>query len=134
MVAILARDAVAGQALELLLQGAGYSTRLLVEPVADESGELLDGVRLLLLAPTLSTRYREAFLKSMRSVPATAKTPVLELVATLDAQNGQGGYVLWPCRIEELHQEIEAALLLGSDLMNCCQAQKAEPKLNGRLY
>ncbi len=134
-VAILARDAVAGHALELLLQGAGYDTRLLVEPVADESGELLDGSRLLLLAPTLSPKYRKAFLNSMRSVPATAEISVLELVTALDpSQHGQGGYVLWPCRIEVLQREIEAALLLESDPTSCCLAQDAEPKPQRRLY
>ena len=133
--AILARDAIAGHALELLLQSAGYNTRLLVEPVADEPGELLDGVRLLLLAPRLSAKYREAFLEGMRGLPAAVKTPVLELVTALDApQNGRGGCVLWPCRMEELQQEIEAALLRGSDPMGCCEAQKAEPKPNGRPW
>lgn len=114
-VAILARDAVAGQALELLLQSAGYDTRLLVEPTIDESGELLNGVRLLLLAPTLSARYRDAFLKNMRSTPATAKIPVLKLVTAPDgAQVEQNGHVLWPCRLEDLKEKIEAALLDGS--------------------
>jgi len=36
-VAILGGNSVAGQALELLLQGAGYRTRLLTELLADDS-------------------------------------------------------------------------------------------------
>ena len=111
-IAILARDAVAGQALELLLQSAGYNTRLVVEAVKDKPAEALEGVWLLLLAPTLSAKHRENFLKSMRSMPSTAKIPVLELITSLNgAQAEQEGQVLWPCRMEDLKEKIEAGLL-----------------------
>ena len=111
-IAILARDAVAGQALELLLQSAGYNTRLVAETVKDKPAEALDGVELLLLAPTLNAKRRENFLKSMRSMPATAKIPALELITSLNgAQAEQEGQVLWPCRMEDLKEKIEAALL-----------------------
>ena len=115
-VAILARDAVAGHALELLLQDAGYGTRFVAETVNGKLAEALDGVQLLLLAPALSAKRREHFLKSMRSTPVMAKIPILELVTALDgAQAEQSGLVLWPCRIEDLKAKIEATLLSGYD-------------------
>lgn len=114
-VAILARDAVSGRAMELLLRSVGYDARLLVTPVAHEQNGLLQGVQLLLLTPTLSVKYREDFLNSMRSIPATAKVPVLELITTLNgAQTEQEDQVLWPCRMEDLKAKIEAALSNGS--------------------
>lgn len=110
-VAILARDAVSGRAIELLLQSAGYDARLLVTPLVHEQNGLLHGVQLLLLTPTLSAKYREDFLDSMRSMPATAKIPVLDLITTLNgAQTEQEDQVLWPCRMEDLKGKIEAAL------------------------
>jgi len=123
-VAILARDAVAGQALVLLLQGSGYDTRFISETAIDELtidelAEALDGARLLILTPTLSAKRREDFLKSMKSTPATAKIPVLKLIPALNRaqaeQDGHvDGHVLWPCWIEDLEEKIEAALLSGS--------------------
>lgn len=114
-VAILARDLVAGRALELLLQSAEYNTRFLVETVTYELTETLDGVQLLLLAPTLSAKHREYFLNRMRSRPATAEIPVLELITAPDeAQAEQEALVLWPCRMEDLKERIEAALLSRS--------------------
>lgn len=101
--------------MELLLRSAGYDARLLVTPVVHEQNGLLHGVQLLLLTPTLSVKYREDFLNSMRSIPATAKVPVLELITALNgAQTEQEDQVLWPCRMEYLKGKIEAALLNGS--------------------
>src|SRR3712207_8220953 len=45
--------------------------------------QLLDGVRLLLLAPTLSTDSREAFLAEMGDRLAVANIPVLTLSTTI---------------------------------------------------
>ena len=114
-VAILARDVVAGQALEILLQNAGYSTRFVIETVSEGLAEALDGVQLLLLGPTLQAGRREDYLHGMRGTPETAKIPVLELITTPDGDGAEReGYVPWPCRIEDLKGKIEAALLGGS--------------------
>lgn len=113
-IAILARDVVAGQALELLLQSTGFNTRFVSEPVNGKLAETLDGVQLLLLAPTLSAKHSEDFLNSMRSTPATAEIPVLELITSLDGTRAeQNSQVLWPCRMEDLKEKIEAALVNG---------------------
>ena len=111
-VAILSGDAVVSRALEVLLQGLGYHTRLIEEFGLGQPDELLEGIHLLLAAPTLSTEYRERFLAGMRSTPATTAIPVLTLstVSQKDLPD-QTGLVLWPCRMEDLKREIEAALL-----------------------
>ncbi len=114
-IAILARDGVSGQALELLLQSAGYNTRLLSDNANGELAEALDGAGLLLLAPTRNTKSRESLLRTVRSTPVMAKIPVLEMITSLNgAQTVQEGQVLWPCRIEDLKAKIEAALRNGS--------------------
>jgi hypothetical protein len=106
---------VAGQALELLLQSAGYNTRLMLETVADKLVDPLDGVQLLLFAPSLSARHREAFLNLAKSTPATTEIPVLELVTSSNgAQAEPSDWVPWPCRMEDLQGKIEAALTSGS--------------------
>jgi hypothetical protein len=111
-IAILVGDSVVGRALEALLQGLGYNTRLIEESDADEPAEALVGTQLLLTAPTVSTESRTRFLAAMRSTPGTATIPVL----TLATDNGeelpdQANIVPWPCRLEVLKTEIEAALL-----------------------
>lgn len=114
-VAILARDAVSGQALELLLQSAGYNTLFIVETAVDRLAEAFNGARLLLIAPPLSARHREDFVKGMRSVPEIAQLPVLELITVHDGTRPElEGHVLWPCRMEVLKEKIEAALMSGS--------------------
>jgi hypothetical protein len=63
------------------------------------------------------------FLSGMRSTPATAGVPVLELVTVLDeTRAGQGRRVPWPCRLEELEREIEAALLSDFEGLDTEQA------------
>ena len=104
-----------GRSLEVLLQGAGYSTRIIEEPTADKPQELLEGIQLLLVAPTPSTDSRERFLADMGSMPGVAPIPVLKLSMVLDrVQCEQASRVLWPCRLEDLKSEIEAALLTAS--------------------
>lgn len=100
------------RALEVLLQGLGYHTRLIEEYGAGKPDELPGGIQLLLVAPTVSTEYRERFLVGMRSSPGAAAIPVLTLstVSQKDLAD-QTGLVLWPCRLEHLKREIEAALL-----------------------
>ena len=110
-------DPVVGQALVLLLRSSGYEARFLPSSSLNEPG-VLEDVRLLVLTPTpkLSTKQREASLASLSDVLETAKIPVLELT-TLSEDPREGGArdeswypVLWPCAIEKLEQQIEAAL------------------------
>jgi hypothetical protein len=111
-VAILGGDSVVGRALEALLQGLGYDTLLIEESGAGKPEELLRGIQLLLAAPTADIESRERFLVDMRSTPGTAAIPVLTLSTTAKKDMAdQPGLVLWPCRMEDLRTEIEAALL-----------------------
>ena len=104
-----------GRSLEVLLQGAGYSTRIIEEPATDKPHETLEGIRLVLVAPTPSTESRERFLASMESRSGGAIIPVLTLSMVLNGgQPDTTGRVPWPCRLEDLKNEIEAALLTAS--------------------
>ena len=107
-------DPVVSRALVLLLRGPHYDVRFL--PVSSLSDpEAVEGVRLLLLAPTLelTIEHRKALSTSL----ADTGMPVLELVAvSAETQDGgsveDSGYVVsWPCRTEELEQRIKAVLL-----------------------
>jgi hypothetical protein len=111
-VAILGRNRMASQALELLLRGADCDARFLGEPGIDKLGELLDGVQLLLLGPALSAERRENLLDGLRCEPGTANIPVLELISTPGGtRNGHGHHVMWPCKTEELVRHIGEVLL-----------------------
>jgi hypothetical protein len=66
---------------------------------------------------TLSIEHREALLASIGDVPEAAKMPIVKLV-TVPEKSREGGArdkswytVPWPCKIEELEQGIEAALM-----------------------
>jgi hypothetical protein len=103
---------VAGRALEALLQGVGYDTRLIEDPPESTPEQLLEGVSLLLLAPTLRAESRETLLTDMGSTPEAANIPVLTLSTTIKEALGDGLVTLpWPCRLEDLTKKIEAALL-----------------------
>jgi hypothetical protein len=103
---------VAGRALEALLQGVGYDTRLIEDPPERSPEQLLEGVRLLLLAPTLSAESRETLLADMGSTLDAANIPVLTLSTTLKEALSDGhAFIPWPCRLEDLTKKIEAALL-----------------------
>ena len=109
---ILGGDPVAGQALELLLQGIGCNARFVTDPVADDAGEWLDRVQLLLIPPTLRAERREALLSSINNAPRKARVPIVELVdVPRDGLRPNGRNALsWPCRVEELMRGIEAAV------------------------
>jgi hypothetical protein len=114
-VAILGGDSVVGRALEALLQGLGYDTLLIEESGAGKPEELLRGIQLMLAAPTADTESRERFLADMRSTSGTAAIPVLTLSTVIRKDLAdQPGLVLWPCRMEDLRTEIEAALLTAA--------------------
>ena len=111
-IAILGGNSVAGRALEALLQGVGYDTRLIEDPPEGAPEQTLEGVKLLLFAPTLSAESREAFLAEMGSTLDAANIPVLTLSTTIKEALGDGhGFIPWPCRLEDLTKKIEAALL-----------------------
>jgi hypothetical protein len=103
---------VAGRALEALLQGVGYDTRLIEDPPASEPEDLLRGVRLLLVSPTLSDESREFLLADMKSTLDAATVPVLTLSTGLKRALGDhSSFIPWPCRLEDLTKKIDAALL-----------------------
>ena len=103
---------MAGRALEALLQGVGYDTRLIEDPPESTPEQLLEGVRLLLLAPTLSAESREALLAKMGAALDAANIPVLTLSTTIREAITDGPvFIPWPCRLEDLTKKIEATLL-----------------------
>jgi hypothetical protein len=106
---------VVGRSLEVLLQGAGYGTRIIEEPTPDYPHELLEGIHLVLVVPTPNTESRERFLASMQSKSGGASIPVLTLSMVLNrVLSDPTGSVPWPCRLEDLKNEIDAALLTAS--------------------
>ena len=103
-----------GGALERALRNAGYGARFLDPTLADETAGLLNGDKLVLLGPRLGAEAKKKLLLAMRSMPDKAEVPVLELVAALDGPaEGPVVRVAWPCRMEDLLREIEAALPEG---------------------
>jgi len=112
-IAILGGISVSGRALEALLQGVGYDTRLIEDPPERPPEQILEGVRLLLLAPTLSAESRENLLEEMGSTLEAANIPVLTLSTSLkEALAGGPAFIPWPCRLENLTKRIEAVLLV----------------------
>jgi hypothetical protein len=111
---------IVGQALTLLLRGSGYTVRLLLAQSFGEPQALKD-VRVLVLAPTpgLSTEHRNALVTSLKEMSEAKSVPVLELVTPCEAgrrreeeAESESWYTVpWPCRIEELERQIEAALM-----------------------
>src|SRR5918994_4391407 len=89
-IAILGGNSVDGRALEALLQGVGYETRLIEDPPESPPEQLLEGVRLLLLAPILSTESRENLLAEMGGTLDAANIPVLTLSTTIKEALGEG--------------------------------------------
>ena len=113
VVTILGGDPSIVDALGLLLQGVGYDVRFLTYPVNGNLGELLSGVRLVLLGPTLDPGEWVSSLGVIKGTPGLAALPVVALVSDLDeAPRGDGlaAYVPWPCRTSELIEQIEAIL------------------------
>ena len=113
-IAILGADTVVENALSLLLEGAGYSTKILDEPSASAANaeEQLVGVDLLLLTPSLREETRKGFLKAIEASPAAAGIPVLTLSTApqREPNDRTAGVVPWPTPLENLTRAIEAAL------------------------
>jgi hypothetical protein len=114
-VVVVGGDTIVGQVLELLLRSSDYVVRFLDELPLNEP-RLLDGARLLLLAPGLSIERRKALLELVQNRSVAKSIAILELVT--NAQEAPGGaehlVVPWPCRTETLRRYIDAALLAGS--------------------
>jgi hypothetical protein len=109
-VAILSGNPLVDRVLELLLEDAGYEVRLLGEPEAFRVEDLLDGVDVLLIGRGLGDDRREYFLRAMASTLETATTPVLALSPGPEGTFAtEDRLVPWPCRIEDLAREIDAA-------------------------
>ena len=99
----------------MLLQGAGYGTRIIEEPITEKPHVLLEDIRLVLVAPTPSTASRERFLASIERESGGEAIPVLALTMVLTrVPSNQTGRVPWPCRLEDLKGQIESALLTAS--------------------
>ena len=111
-VAILASDTLAEGILARLLQEEGYATRLLGAYPTGLMDNLLDGVDVLLLTPSLSPDVRRAFLEALRNSPKTAAIPVLSLSAALKLAllDELAASVPWRRLLKELVHEIEFAL------------------------
>jgi hypothetical protein len=121
-IAIVGGDLLVGRSLEVALQSRGYDAHFLNGSLTDdEPTDLLDEVGIVIFAPRMSTKRRSSFLSRVRSTLAMVRVPMLELVTTASvaSENGQEelvGLVPWPCPIEDLEREMEAALLDGVDL------------------
>ena len=110
-VAILSGNPLVDRVLELLLEDAGYEVRLLEEREAFRAEDLLDGVDVLLIGRGLGDDRREDFLRAMVSTLETATIPVLALTpGPKGALAEEDRLVPWPCRIEDLAREIDAAV------------------------
>lgn len=112
-VAILGDDPVVDNALSLLLEREGYTTRIIRESLPGCVGGRLEGVDVVLLSPTISNDERDTLLSIVRGNPKTATTPVLALsTARKEVHNTRTTRVVpWPSRMEDLMKAIEVALV-----------------------
>lgn len=78
-VAILGGNPMVGKALESLLRSADYVVRFFSEHLS-ESPDPLQGASIALILASSSNRNREALIENIRSVPATANLPIVELI------------------------------------------------------
>lgn len=119
---VVGGDAVVGHALELLLCGSGYDARFEALPGFD-ARQALGESGLILLAPGLDERDRDAILSSMKSACRDGDLPVLELVPATAPRPGDGHVIIsWPCRTEDLERAIETALRRGEDCAGWAEA------------
>jgi len=122
MAVAICGDPVVGRLLVLLLGDSGYEVRFLPRSSLNEPATL-EGVRLLLLAPTpeLSSERRASLLALLKYIQESTGLIVLELVTlseegqSEEARGESWQLVPWPSRLPELKRRIEAALLAASD-------------------
>ena len=118
---VVSGDPIGSRILALLLRDCGYRAEFWPVWSLNEPGALED-VQLLVLTPTwalLSTEERKALLSSLSQMTRDTGLIVIELITLSEerrteeeAQEELQSHkkVLWPCRIDELEQRIEAAL------------------------
>jgi hypothetical protein len=116
---VVSGDPFGSRILALLLRDSGYRAKFMPISSLNEPGAL-ENVQILVLTPTreLTTEHRMALLAPLKEMTRDMGLVVVELVtlseercAEEEAQEElQSHKVLWPCRIEELEQRIEAAL------------------------
>jgi CheY-like chemotaxis protein len=134
VVAILGANTVVENALAQILEGEGYSARVLKtlplgeELVQEEKMPVVSAVDLVVLAPSLSTSECDAFLAARRRRttphrPTTSSsssppipvivlcTPMKEAPPLLEEEDEALRSVPWPTSRERLVGEIEAGLL-----------------------
>ncbi len=111
---VLGGDPVVGRVLASLLDCPRRAVRYVELGYLERPGAL-DGVGLLILAPSWSSGDRDALLDTLRKTRDTADVPLLEIGQPEDAAAaGSNNHVPWPCRTEELQKRIDAALRSGS--------------------
>ena len=119
--AILGADPMVDNALSLLLEGEGYTTRIIQEErlLLGLVDGLLEGAHIVLLTPALSNDVRDTLLNVVRGYPKTAAMPVRMLSTTeKEVLNTQTACVVpWPCRLEDLRQATETALTPASQTL-----------------
>ena len=107
----MGNDTVVEGVLALLLEGAGYPARILIDSRAADASGQLEGADLVLLAPSLSEEDVEAFMKAVEAHPGAGVLRVLRLSTAPDRElEGRAGVVPWPIPFEGLLEAIEAAL------------------------
>jgi hypothetical protein len=90
VVGIFGDDPLTSRVLGLLLEGAGYEARALDRTtVLDDPSAALAGVDLVLFLPLLDEGSKGELLGVMKSDPATADLPVLNLSTHLKAEQGE---------------------------------------------
>jgi hypothetical protein len=116
-VAIVGANTVVESALAQLLEGEGYSIRLLKSSSTRVVEEQLDGLYLVVLSPGLTSGACEALLGALRSTPqSSTANPRIRVIALctrmreapLDGEAVRS--VPWPIPFERLVREIEAML------------------------
>lgn len=114
---VIGRDPVVGHALVLLLRSSSYDVGFLLDTSLGEPG-VLEGARLLLLAPSLGAERRKTVLSLIEFGAATKSVPILELAADGSASRVRERHLVmpWPCRMEDLQRQIEMMLLTGSGI------------------
>ena len=107
----MGEDTVVENALALLLEGAGYSARILQDLRAAHVDEQLEGVDLVLLAPSLGEEDKEAFLKAVEADHEAGGVRILTLSTARERElEGQTVVVPWPLPFKRLLEAIEAVL------------------------
>lgn len=110
IIVVVGGDAVVGHVLKLLLRGSGYDARVEALSNFDIEGTSLEA-GLILLAPGLDELGRKAVLTSVNAARRGDDLPVVELVpATTSRPETEHALLPWPCRMEDLEREVEAAL------------------------